>query len=109
MNYWSRWTNNAAIAAHSAGEFRERRSNERNKGYVQGMLRETRPVVVVVRTQEKERLTSQPSQRGQERERETSSGISLEVKRSRSYTSASYNQRMVHWQHEVTTQPIHTE
>jgi len=109
MYYWSRWTN-IATEESRAGETRIMHSSWRDTDR-QTALRETRPVVVVARSRTQALSTSFAPQRSRCQERGTSSRISLDVRRSRSYTttSATRSHTSASWQPEATTQPVLTE
>ena len=96
MYYWSRWTNMTTtdFAAETAQETRS-------------SWRETRPVVVVARSRTQALSQSVGQPRGRVQVRDTSPHISLEVRRSRTYTTGS--QEQARWKPEATTASVLTK
>jgi hypothetical protein len=105
MYYWSRWSNITTTEGRE-NEMRETRSSWQESDYRQATSRETRPVLVVPRRRMLELSPASPYQRGQMQGRETSPTISLDVRRSRSYTTGTRSLTSANWQPEATTQPV---
>jgi hypothetical protein len=102
MYYWSRWT-----SIPTTDEAQEMQSSWRDTAPRLAAQRETRPVVVVARNRTQPLSTSSAYQRERLRERATTSGISLDVRRSTyAFSSATRSQTPASWQHDATTQPV---
>lgn len=106
MYYWSRWTNMPDTETE-ANEARETRSSRRETAPRLAAQRETRPVVVVARNRTQPLAASTAFSRERGRERDTESGITLDVQRSTyAYSSATRACTPAGSVHEATTQPV---
>ena len=106
MYYWSRWTS-IPTPENKADEIRAAQPSWRDTAPRLATQRETRPVVVVTRNRTQPLSAPVSYQRRRVQERSTTSGISLDVRRStnafssdaRAYTPAGSK-------HDATTQPV---
>jgi|GEM_PF-5821660 len=105
MYYWSRWANMATIEDQEY-EARETRQSWQESDYREANSRETRPVIVVPRRRMPETSPVSSYQHGQLRERTTSSSITLDVRRSRSYTTGSRPLIPAGWLPDATTEDL---
>lgn len=108
MYYWSRWSNVATTEGREH-EARETRPSWQESDHRQAAPRETRSVIVVPRRRMPEASNASSYQRGQIQGRATSPTISLDVRRSRSYTTGTRSLTSANWQAEATTQPVLSE
>lgn len=103
MYYWSRWTNITTTEVRT-DDAQHTRPSWRDTDYRLPALKETRPVIVVARSRTQAPSASSGYQRGRAGERDTSSRISLDIRRSRSYTTAPHALTPASWLAEATTQ-----
>lgn len=108
MYYWSRWTNMTTTETRT-DDAQDARPSWRDTDHRLTALRETRPVIVVARNRTQAPSTFSAYQRGRVSERDTSSRISLDVRRSRSYTTAPHGLTPASWQPDATTQEMLAE
>jgi hypothetical protein len=102
MYYWSRWT-----SIPTTDEIQEVQPSWRGTSPRLAAQRETRPVVVVARNRMQPLSASSAYHRERLQKRTTTSGISLDVRRSTStFSSATRSQTPASWQHDATTQPV---
>lgn len=105
MYYWSRWTS-IPTAETRTDEARRARPSWQDSTSRPVAQRETRPVVVMTRRQTQPLSAPSAYQRTRLRERETSPGISLDVRRTtHAFSSATRTQTPSGRQHDATTQP----
>jgi hypothetical protein len=106
MYYWSRWSNISTTETRT-DEAQEKQASWRDTAPRLAAQRETRPVVVVTRSRTQPLPASSSYQRARFQERDTSEGISLDVRRS-TYAARSSTRALTPagQQHEATTQPV---
>lgn len=106
MYYWSRWTSIPTIEADN-DETRDARPSWRETAPRLVAQRETRPVVVVTRNRTQPLSAPLAYRRERIQERDTSSGISLDVRRStHAFSSATRSYSSASSVHDATTQPV---
>src|SRR5262249_44891559 len=102
MYYWSRWTNITTEA--ETGSEKDSRPSWQATGDRQAVKRDTRPVVVVMRSNTQALSTSAVHQRSRGGARETSPRISLDIMRSR--TTSTQPLTPAGWMHDRTTEDL---
>lgn len=106
MFYWSHWTTINTTTTETRDE-RKTYSSRLNTGYQQAMQAETRPVVVIRKSNAQVQSATAAYQQRQTRGRDTSSRISLDVKRQAyARTSATHTLSSTRWHPEATTETI---
>lgn len=105
MYYWSRWTN--ISTTETLDETQEKLPSWRDTAPRLAAQRDIRPVVVVARNRTQPLSTSFTYQSERFNGRETSEGISLDVRRS-TYAARSATRALTpaDQQHDATTQPV---